>query len=87
MAIATQRAKERENRTPDVEVMHKTVKRKSCNVQGSDIRGSGPDIRDLMSRTLRENALQEPDVWTTGRMSGGQMSGATGRMFGLQIRG
>ena len=29
MSIATQRAKERENRTPDVEVMHKTVKRKS----------------------------------------------------------
>ena len=29
MSIATQRAKERENQTPDVEVMHKTVKRKS----------------------------------------------------------
>ena len=24
-----------------------------------------------MSRTARENALQEPDVWGTGRMSGG----------------
>ena len=24
--------------------------------------GLGPDFRDLMSRTLRENALQEPDV-------------------------
>ena len=32
--------------------------------------GSGPEIRDLMSRTLRENALQEPDVQANGRMSG-----------------
>ena len=31
----------------------------------------GPDFRDLMSRTARENALQEPDVRVTGRMSGG----------------
>ena len=33
--------------------------------------GLGPDFRDLMSRTARENALQEPDVRGTGRMSGG----------------
>ena len=33
--------------------------------------GLGPDFRDLMSRTLRENALQEPDVRATGRMSRG----------------
>ena len=33
--------------------------------------GLGPDFRDLMSRTLRENVLQEPDVRATGRMSGG----------------
>ena len=32
----------------------------------------GPDIRDLMPRTLHENALQEPDVWANGRMSGGR---------------
>ena len=35
-----------------------------------------PDVRDLMSRTLRENALQEPDVWENGRMSG--MAGCSG---------
>ena len=39
--------------------------------------GSGPDIRDLMSRNLRDFALQEPDVRPDGpdvrpeaRMSG-----------------
>ena len=32
--------------------------------------GVWPDVRDLMSRNLRENALQEPDVWANGRMSG-----------------
>ena len=32
--------------------------------------GLGPDFRDLMSRNLRENALQEPDVRANGRMSG-----------------
>ena len=32
--------------------------------------GVWPDVRDLMSRTLRENALQEPDVRANGRMSG-----------------
>ena len=41
MSIATQRAKERENRTPDVEVMHKTVKQGKLKSQGSDIRGFG----------------------------------------------
>ena len=38
--------------------------------------GVWPDIRDLMSRTLRENALQEPDVWAIGRISG--MAGCPG---------
>ena len=33
--------------------------------------GVWPDFRDLMSRTARENALQEPVVRGTGRMSGG----------------
>ena len=32
--------------------------------------GVWPDFRDLMSRTLCENALQEPDVRANGRMSG-----------------
>ena len=32
--------------------------------------GLWPDFRDLMSRTLRENALQEPDVWANGWISG-----------------
>ena len=39
MSIATQRAKERENRTPDVKVMGKTVKHGRLISQGSDIRG------------------------------------------------
>ena len=55
--------------------------------------GLGPDFRDQMSRTLRENALQEPDVRANGRISG--MAGfpgwpdvrGSGRMSGLQIRG
>ena len=34
--------------------------------------GVWPDVRDLMSRTLHENALQEPDVQANGRMSGGR---------------
>ena len=33
--------------------------------------GLEPDFRDLMSRTLRENALQWPDV-RAGRMSAGR---------------
>ena len=32
--------------------------------------GVWPDFRDLMSRTLCENALQEPDVRAIGRISG-----------------
>ena len=32
--------------------------------------GLWPDFRDLISRTTHENALQEPDVRATGRMSG-----------------
>ena len=40
--------------------------------------GHGPDFRDLMSSTARENALQEPDVWATGRMSGGADVGGYG---------
>ena len=69
MSIATQRAKERENQTPDVKVMDKTVKHGRLISQGSD-------IRDLMSRNLRENALQEPDVRANGRISG--MAGCPG---------
>ena len=41
MSIATQRAKERENRTPDVKVMVKTVKQGRLKCQGADIRGFG----------------------------------------------
>ena len=41
MSIATQRAKERENRTPDVKVTIKTVKREKLKCQGPDIRGRG----------------------------------------------
>ena len=32
--------------------------------------GVWPDVRDLLSRNLRENALQEPDVRANGWMSG-----------------
>ena len=44
--------------------------------------GVWPDIRDLMSRTLRENALQEPDVRAIGRISG--MAGCPG--LGTDVR-
>ena len=44
--------------------------------------GLWPDFRDLMSRTTRENALQEPDVRGTGRMSGG----ADVRGYGPDVR-
>ena len=37
---------------------------------GAGHSGFGPDFRDLMSRTLCENALQEPDVRLGARMSG-----------------
>ena len=46
MSRAFQRAKERENRTPDVKVMDKTVKRDRLNSQGPDIRPC-PDVRNL----------------------------------------
>ena len=62
MSIASKRAKERQKRTPDELVMVKTVKRKKAEIPGAGHPGVGPDFRDLMSRTLRENALQEPDV-------------------------
>ena len=41
LSIATQRAKERENRTSDVKVMGKTVKHGRLMLQGLDIRGRG----------------------------------------------
>ena len=41
MSIASKRAKERQNRTPDELVMVKTVKREKLNWQGLGIRGSG----------------------------------------------
>ena len=37
MSIATQRAKERENRTPDVEVMVKTVNQSRLNLGGAEV--------------------------------------------------
>ena len=41
MSIASKRAKERQNRSPDELVMGKTVKRGKLKSQGPDIRGSG----------------------------------------------
>ena len=41
MSIASKRAKERQKRTPDGLVMHKTVKQGKLKSQGSDIRGFG----------------------------------------------
>ena len=49
--------------------MHKTVKR-------GRLKSQGPDIRDLMSRNLRDFVLQEPDVRANGRMYG--MAGCPG---------
>ena len=37
MSIATQRAKERENRTPDVKVMGKTVKLGTLKLGGAEV--------------------------------------------------
>ena len=37
MSIATQRAKERENRTPDVKVMGKTVKLETVKLGGAEV--------------------------------------------------
>ena len=42
-----------------------------AEMPGAGHPGLWPDFRDLMSRTAREKALQEPDVRGTGRMSGG----------------
>ena len=39
-------------------------------MSGAGHPGLGPDIRDLMSRNLRDFALQELDVWLGARMSG-----------------
>jgi hypothetical protein len=47
MSIASKRAKEHQNWTPDELVMVKTVKRERLKLQGSDIRGQG-----RISRTL-----------------------------------
>ena len=44
--------------------------------------GVWPDVRDQMSRTLRANALQEPDVRANGRISG--MAGCPG--LGTDVR-
>ena len=42
---------------------------READIPGVGHPGSGPDIRDLMSRNLRDFALQEPDVWLGARMS------------------
>ena len=76
MSITSKRAKERQKRTPDELVMVKTVKRKKTEIPGAGHPGVGPDFRDLMSRNLRKNALQEPDVRANGRISG--MAGCPG---------
>ena len=59
--------------------MDKTVKRKSLKFPGVGHPGWSPEIRDQMSRTAREFALQEPDVRPGTRMSGpmARMSGPT----------
>ena len=53
MSRPFQRAKERQKRTPDELVMDKTVKWERLKCQWTDIRGWGPDVRGLMSRTVR----------------------------------
>ena len=47
--------------------------------------GLGPDIRDLMSRTACELRSRSRMSGPRAGCPGGQMSGATGRMSGLQI--
>ena len=63
MSIATQRAKERENRTPNVKVMDKTVKHGRLRSTGVGHPGLGPDFRGSVSRTVQ--------IWCSrSRMSG-----------------
>ena len=83
MSIATQRAKERENRTPDVKVMGKTVKHRRLISTGVGHPGLGPDFRGCMSRTVQiwcsrsqmsglgpRCPADGPDVRPEARMSG-----------------
>jgi hypothetical protein len=78
MSIAIQRAKERQNRTPDVKVMAQKVKHCWLKFPGVGHPGVRPEIRDCMSRNVRDFALQEPDVRPGTRMSGPMV-----RMSGL----
>ena len=79
MSRASKRAKERQNRSSDELVMDKTVKHGWLKFPGVGHPGWSPDFQDLMSRTARDFALQEPDVRPGTRMSGpmARMSGPT----------
>jgi len=68
VSIATQRAKERENRTPDSYGQNGETGK--AEMRGAGHPGLGPDFRDLMSRTLHNFSLLEPDVHLGARMSG-----------------
>ena len=56
MSIATQRGKERENRTPDVKVMDKTVKHGRLKSTGVGHPGLGPDFRGQCPEPCRFGA-------------------------------
>ena len=68
MSIATQRARKSDS---GCESYGQNGETGQAEMTGAGHPGVWPDFRDLMSRTVRENALQEPDVRGTGRMSGG----------------
>ena len=86
MSIATQRAKERENRTPDVEVMHKMVKRGKLKSRGR-MSGVEPGFLRLSVQNRARKSAQEPDVWAKAGCPGWPDVPGSGRMSGLQIRG
>ena len=77
MSIATQRAKERENRTPDVKVMVKTVKHGRLKSTGVGHPGLGPDFRGSVSRTVQ--------IWCSRSRMSGLGPGCPARRFQIGI--
>ena len=76
MSIATQQAKERENRTPHELIMDKTVKRGRLKSQGPDVRGAARISGAVCPEPSRFSALGAecpawgPDVRPLAWMSG-----------------
>ena len=64
MSIASKRAKERQNRTPDELVMYKTVKWERLKLQGSDVRGKGRMSGTLYpEKNTRSKSNKSQKIW------------------------